>query len=95
MIGITKEGQLIEITNLSSLTGVKLVGVLVTDSNDLNPDYLNISNHFSHKGNHNLIDGNSKSDIQIALNIINTIKHEFNNIDDLVIFLKQMSNIKQ
>lgn len=49
MIGITKEGWLIEITNLSSLTGVKLVGVLVTDSNDLNSDYLNISNHFYDK----------------------------------------------
>ena len=46
MIGITNDGQLIEITNLSSLTGVKLVGVLVTDSHDLNPAYLNISNHF-------------------------------------------------
>lgn len=49
MIGITKEGQLIEITNSSSLTGVKLVGVLVTDSHDLNSDYLNISNHLCHK----------------------------------------------
>lgn len=46
MIGITKEGQLIEITNISSLTGVKLVGVLITDASDLNQDYLNISNHF-------------------------------------------------
>lgn len=54
MIGITKEGQLIQITNLSSLTGVKLVGVLVTDSNDLNPDYLNISNHFYHKDSQQL-----------------------------------------
>lgn len=54
MIGITKEGQLIEISNLSSFTGVKLIGVLVTDSSDLNPGYLNISNHFYHKDSQQL-----------------------------------------
>ena len=54
MIGITNDGQLIEITNLSSLTGVKLVGVLVTDSHDLNPAYLNISNHFYRKDSQQL-----------------------------------------
>jgi hypothetical protein len=54
MIGITKEGQLIDITNSSPLTGVKLVGVLITDSNDLNSDYLNISNHFYHKDSQQL-----------------------------------------
>ena len=54
MIGITNDGQLIEITNLSSLTGVKLVGVLVNDSHDLNPAYLNISNHFYRKDSQQL-----------------------------------------
>ena len=54
MIGITEQGQLIEITESSPLTGVKLVGVLVVNANDLNPDYLNISNHFYRKDSQQL-----------------------------------------
>lgn len=54
MIGITKDGQLIEIKDSSPLAGVKLIGVLVTDSHDLNPAYLNISNHFYHKDSQQL-----------------------------------------
>lgn len=54
MIGITKEGQLIDIKESSSLTGMKIIGVLVTDPKDLNPNYLNISNHFYHKDSQQL-----------------------------------------
>lgn len=46
MIGITKEGQLIEVMDSSPLTGVKLIGVLITNPNDLSKNHLNIANHF-------------------------------------------------
>lgn len=46
MIGITKEGGIVKIEEKTSLTGRKLVGVLVTDPKDLNASYSNIPNHF-------------------------------------------------
>lgn len=49
MIGITKEGVIVKIKEQSSLAGVKLVGVLITDPEDLNASYSNIPNHFYRK----------------------------------------------
>ena len=54
MIGITKEGQLIMVKNSSPLTGVKLIGVLITNPNDLSENHLNIANHFYHKDSQQL-----------------------------------------
>lgn len=54
MIGITKEGQLIEVMDSSPLTGVKLIGVLITNPNDLSENHLNIANHFYHKDSQQL-----------------------------------------
>lgn len=49
MIGITKEGQLIEIEDSSPLAGVQLIGVLVNNPSDLSSNHLNIANHFYSK----------------------------------------------
>ena len=54
MIGITKEGQLIEVMDSSPLTGVKLIGVLITNPNDLSENHLNTANHFYHKDSQQL-----------------------------------------
>ncbi len=54
VIGITKEGQLIMVKNSSPLTGVKLIGVLITNPNDLSENHLNIANHFYHKDSQQL-----------------------------------------
>ena len=54
MIGITKEGYLIEINDLSPLTGVKLIGILVTSPDDLSTNHLNIANRFYHKDSQQL-----------------------------------------
>lgn len=54
MIGITKEGQLIELKDSSPLTGVQLIGVLVTNPGDLSENHLNIANRFYRKDSQQL-----------------------------------------
>lgn len=54
MIGITKKGELLTIKDNSPITGHQLIGVIITDPDQLNESYLNISNHFYSKDSQQL-----------------------------------------